>query len=147
MKKMFVLFAAGVLFAAAAPATTLADKPIAVGKLPAAAQQFIRTHFASSEVLYAEVDDGLFDNDYTVVFADGVTVEFAGNGEWKEVETRRGEVPAAIVPQAIREQVGRQFPAARIERIDRGRRGFDVDLNNGLELKFDRHFNLVEIDD
>lgn len=147
MKKMVVLFAAGVLFAVAAPAMTLADKPIAVEKLPAAAQQFIKTHFASSEVLYAKVDDGLFNNDYKVVFADGLSVEFAGNGEWKEVETRRGEVPAAIVPQAIREQVGRQFPAARIESIDRDRRGFDVGLSNGLELKFDRQFDLVEIDD
>ena len=63
------------------------------------------------------------------------------------METRRGEVPAAIVPQAIREQVGRQFPAARIESIDRDRRGFDVGLSNGLELKFDRQFDLVEVDD
>lgn len=147
MKKILFLCAAALFAAGAAFASARADKPIAVGELPAAAQQFIKTHFASSDVLYAKVDDDLFDNDYKVVFADGVSVEFAGNGEWKEVQTRRGEVPAAIVPQAIRERVASQFPAARIESIDRDRRGFDVELSNGLELKFDRKFNLVEIDD
>lgn len=137
-----LLCSAGSVFAAA-----FADRPVSVGELPAAAQQFIKTHFAASEVLYAKVDDDLFDNDYKVVFADGTSIEFASNGEWKEVETKRGEIPAAIVPPAIRQQVGSQFPAARIESIDRSRRGFEVGLSNGLELKFDRRFTLVEIDD
>lgn len=147
MKKSLLLLAAALFAAGALFASTRSDKPVAVGELPAAAQQFVKTHFASSEVLYAKIDDDLFNNDYTVVFADGVSVEFAGNGEWKEVKTRRGEVPAAIVPQMIRDQVASQFPAARIESIDRDRRGFDVELSNGLELKFDRKYNLVEIDD
>ena len=100
-----------------------------------------------ADVLYAKVDDDLFNNDYKVVFADGVSVEFASNGEWKEVGTRRGVVPAAIVPPVIREQVGKQFPGVLIESIDRDRRGFEVGLSNGLDLKFDRQFNLVDIDD
>lgn len=147
MKKFLFLCALGLSALGVSCAMTSADSPIAVGELPAAAQQFIKTHFASSEVLYAKVDDDLFDNDYKVVFADGTSVEFASNGEWKEVDAKRGEVPAAIVPQAVREQVAAQFPQARIRSIDRDRRGFDVELSNGLDLKFDRRFNLVEIDD
>lgn len=143
MKKYLFLLTAGLFSVAAA----FADRPIAVDELPAAAQKFIRTHFASSEVLYAKVDDGLFDNDYKVVFADGAAVEFASNGEWKEVECKHCAVPASVVPQAIREQVVKQFPKAVIESIDRDRRGYDVALSNGLDLKFDRQMNLVEIDD
>ncbi len=147
MKKFLFLCAAGLLAAGAAVAASRVDRPITVDKLPEAARKFVAAHFGSSEVLYAEVDDGLFDNDYKVVFADGTSVEFAGNGEWTEIEAERGEVPASAVPQAVREQVGKRFPAARIERIERGRRGFDVELSNGFEMKFDRQFNVVGIDD
>lgn len=147
MKKSLILFAAALLSAGALFASTRTDKPIAVGELPEAARKFIKTHFATSEVLYAKVDDDLFGNDYKVVFADGVSVEFAANGEWKEVEAERGEVPAALVPPMIRERVAERFPAARIESIDRDRRGYDVGLSNGLDLKFDRGFDLVGIDD
>lgn len=147
MKKYFVLLAAALCSVGFAAAAAFVDRPVTVEELPDAARKFIRTHFASSDVLYAKVDDDLFNNDYKVVFADGVSVEFASNGEWKEVETKRGTVPAAIVPPVIREQVGKQFPDARIESIDRDRRGFEVGLSNGLDLKFDRQFNLVDIDD
>lgn len=147
MKKYLFLLAAALFSAGIAAAAALTDRPIAVDELPAAAQKFICTHFASSEVLYAKVDDGLFDNDYKVVFADGASVEFASNGEWKEVKCRQCAVPASVVPQAIREQVVKQFPKAVIESIDRDRRGYDVELSNGLDLKFDRQMNLIEIDD
>ncbi len=147
MKKYLFLLAAALFSAGIAAAAVLTDRPIAVDELPATAQKFIRTHFASSEVLYAKVDDGLFDNDYKVVFADGASAEFASNGEWKEVKCKHCAVPASIVPQAIREQVVKQFPKAVIEGIDRDRRGYDVELSNGLDLKFDRQMNLIEIED
>lgn len=147
MKKLVFFLIMSLCATGLASAAAFADRPITVEQLPAAAQKFIQTHFASSEVLYAKIDDGLFSNEYKVVFAGGVSVEFTGDGEWKEVDTKYGEVPAAIVPEAIRKQVDRQFPNARIESIDRDRRGYDVGLSNGLDLEFDRQFNLVDIDD
>lgn len=147
MKKFFALLAVALSSVGFAAAAAFVDRPVTVEELPDAARKFIKNHFAASEVLYAKVDDDLFSNEYKVVFADGASIEFAGNGEWKEVETKRGSVPAAIVPQVIRERVEKQFPGARIESIDRDRRGFEVGLSNGLDLKFDRQFNLVDIDD
>jgi len=148
MKKHFFFSIAALLSAGCLSASTLADRPITVEQLPETARKFVRTHFASSELLYAQVDDELFGNDYKVVFADGASIEFAANGEWKDVEAKRGgEVPAAIVPQAIREQVVERFPGVRIVGIDRDRKGFDVGLSNGFELEFDRHLRLVDIDD
>ena len=32
-------------------------------------------------------------------------------------------------------------------KIDRDRRGYDVKLNNGMEIEFDKKFNVVDIDD
>jgi hypothetical protein len=44
------------------------------------------------------------------VFVNGAKVEFTKNGEWKDVECKYGEVPAAIVPQQIRDYVAKNYP-------------------------------------
>lgn len=84
--------------------------------------------------------------DYKVVFVNGAKVEFAKNGEWKDVECKYGEVPAAIVPQQIRDYVTKNYPKNKIVAIDRDRRDYEVELDNGLDLKFDLMFRLIDID-
>ena len=58
-----------------------------------------------------------------------------------------GEVPAAIVPQQIRDYVAKNFAGRKIVSIDRDKRDWEVKLDNGLDLKFDLQFRLIEIDD
>ena len=101
----------------------------------------------SVEVSYAKVDEELFDKDYKVVFVNGSKVEFAKDGAWKEVDCKYGEVPAAIVPQQIRDYVAKNFAGRKIVSIDRDKRDWEVKLDNGLDLKFDLQFRLIEIDD
>ena len=110
------------------------------------AQEFIKTHFAGVEVSFSKVDEELFNEDYKVVFVNGAKVEFAKNGEWKDVECKYGEVPAAIVPQQIRDYVTKNYPKNKIVAIDRDRRDYEVELDNGLDLKFDLMFRLIDID-
>lgn len=137
MKKLMMILAGAALLATSAPAFAGNDRPIAVGELPAVSQEFIKTHFAGEE---------LFDKDYKVVFVNGAKVEFAKNGEWKDVECKYGEVPAAIVPQQIRDYVTKNYPKNKIVAIDRDRRDYEVELDNGLDLKFDLKFRLIDID-
>lgn len=147
MKKLTILFATLAVATTAAPAFAGNDRPITVAELPAAAQQFIQAHFAGVEVSYAEVDEELFDKDYKVVFVNGSKVEFAKDGAWKDVDCKYAEVPAAIVPQQIRDYVAQRFAGRKIVAIDRDRRDYEVKLDNGLDLKFDLKFRLVEVDD
>ena len=152
-----MILAGTALIATSAPAFAGNDRPIAVGELPASAQQFIKTHFGGIEVALSKVDEELFDKDYKVVFVNGSKVEFAKdgaskveftkNGEWKDVECKYGEVPAAIVPQQIRDYVAKNFAGRKIVSIDRDKRDWEVKLDNGLDLKFDLQFRLIEIDD
>ncbi len=39
------------------------------------------------------------------------------------------------------------FPGTTILKLDRDRRGYDIKLNNGLELEYNKKFQVVEIDD
>ena len=146
MKKLMMILAGTALMVTSAPAFAGNDRPIAVGELPATAQQFIKAHFAGVEVSLSKVDEELFDKDYKVVFVNGAKVEFTKNGEWKDVECTYGEVPAAIVPQQIRDYVAKNYPDRKITAIDRDRRDYEVELDNGLDLKFDLKFRLIDID-
>ncbi|MDR1895394.1 MAG: PepSY-like domain-containing protein [Prevotellaceae bacterium] len=143
MKKISLLL---VCFAITTAAFADKDKAISVDKLPAGAKQFIETHFAASKVALAKVETDFMDKTYKVVFVDGSKVEFNRKGEWKDVDCKYSQVPSAIIPQKIREYVIANHPDAKIIEIDRDRRDYEIKLHNGLELKFDLKFNLIDID-
>lgn len=145
MKKIMSTFALLVLAFGVACANV--DRPIKAEQLPAAALEFIKTHFAKSTISFAKIDDELIYKEYEVLLSDGTKIEFNGEGEWKDIDCKYGEVPAAIIPKQISDYVAKNYPDARFVQIDRDRRGYDVSLSNRLELKFDKEFNLVDIDD
>ena len=118
------------------------DRPIPFKELPQKAQTFITTHFSGVEVLSATVDD-----DYEVYLANGAKVEFTLQGEWKEVKCPGSKVPSAIIPSAISKYVKTNFPNNAIVKIDKKYSGYEIELNNGLELKFDKNGNFLAIDD
>lgn len=148
MKKIALLFA--LLCLTAAGAATLADdeRPIAVSELPQAARHFLNSHFAGTKTAWVTVDGNFLDKDYEVGFSDGSKIEFSRNGEWKEVQMRGGAaVPASVVPEPIRNYVAANYPQSALRAIVRDRRGYEVELSNGLELEFDSACRLMKIDD
>ena len=147
MKRVRMILTGVLLSALTLPAAAGNDRPIVVGELPAVAREFLRTHFDGLEVSYAKVDEHFFDKEYKVVFVNGAKVEFAKDGAWKEVDCKYGEVPAAAVPRQIADEVARLFPACRIVSIERDRSEYEVKLDNGTELTFDRKFRLTDMDD
>ena len=138
MKKFFVLLFGLMTLNAFA----FNDRPVTFQQLPQKAQQFINTHFKGVEFLSATVDD-----DYEVYLANGTKVEFTLQGEWKEVKCPGSAVPTAIVPAAITKYVKAQFPNSTIVKIDKKYGGYDVELNNDMELKFDKNGKFLSYDD
>ncbi len=144
MKKLFLVFVT--LFAIQMMAVADEDKPVQVSQLPQKAQQFIQQNFASSKVALAKMDAEFLDKSYDVIFTNGNKVEFDRSGNWTEVDCKQGDVPTAIVPQAIREQVSTSYPDATIRKIERDRSRYEVKLSNGWELEYDTKFRLVDMD-
>lgn len=148
MKKILatLLCTFAVVFAANAE-----DKPINLTQLPAVAQQFIKKHFSDKQFSYATKDTDLFDGEYKVVFADGDKVEFDSKGNWNDVECRQSVegVPAAIIPASIQKYLTQHYKTAKVVDIEYDkefRSMYEVKLNTGLELKFDKQGTLVGID-
>lgn len=123
------------------------DRVINKSQLPAPAQQFLNEHFAGVDLTYAKEERDIFKHSYEVRLADGTKIEFTSKGEWDEVECRFGEVPAAIIPQAIKEYVNKNYAGAKVLFIEKDRNDYEVKLSNRLELKFDKDLNIYDIDD
>ncbi len=146
MKKILVacvMFLATVVTASAARD----GKPITMNQLPDAAQTFLKTHFADKTPAFVSKEKKLLGVEYTVYYVDNVTVEFNSSGEWTEVECKRSAVPATLVPEAITKLVKSTYPTAVIKKIDTMKRFWEVELDNGIELRFDQQFNLIGFDD
>ena len=123
------------------------DKPIEVSQLPAKAQTFIKTYFNDHKVAMAKLESGMFYKSYDVVFTNGEKVEFDKSGELKEVRCRQSEVPAQIVPEAIRNYVKTNYPDARILQIEYDDNEYEIKLSNRWEITFDSKMRVIDIDD
>lgn len=171
MKKI-LFFTTAALFALVSCAN---DKPIEPGELPSEAQNFLKTHFAAQKIVLATMDRELTHTTYEVTFADGGSVEFDGQGHWKDVEcggtvqpadaatgavSAPAVVPSEIVPEAIRTHIAANYSGMIVRQINRERRSWEVKLvtpaspagataprPRSIELTFDTAFRLVEIDD
>ena len=122
------------------------DKLVSKSELPAKTQQFLDQYFANVKITYAKLERDLFDRSYEVVLADGTKLEFTSQGEWKDVDCRYEEVPAAIVPQPIREFVASIHPGEKILKIEKDRGYYEVKLSNRYELTFNKDYKIVDID-
>ena len=145
MKKIVFLFIS--LFAMNLVAWAGNDKPIQVSEMPKAAQLFIKNHFADLSVAMAKVETDFLDKNYDVVFTNGNKVEFDKKGNWTNVDCEHTQVPVAILPDAIRQYVAKNYPDAKVLKIEvTDRKGYDVELSNGFELEFDKRMNVIDVD-
>ena len=119
------------------------DRPIPVEKLPAAAKEFVKTHFPKSKIIYAEKDW----KRYETRLNDGTEIDFDSKGNWDKVDCKMTAVPEALVPQAIAQYVASNFPDAVVTKIDKERFGYEIELSNDLELKFNKAGVLLSMDD
>lgn len=146
MKKILVIilavFSIGVITAKADN-----DRVISKENLPVKAQQFVNAHFSGSKISYVKEERDFFDRSYEIVFADGAKVEFNRGGEWIDVDCRYTSVPQAIVPDAIKAYVKKNFPDVQIMEIERKRGNYEVKLSNKLKLVFDKKLKIKDIDD
>ena len=124
-----------------------ADRPITIEQLPQKAQQFLKKYYPQEGLSFAKEDSYWMSKENEVVLTKGAKKEFAATGVWKRVERKADAVPADIVPQQIKDYVKQNYPDARITKIDRDRRDYEVSLSNRLELTFNKEFRLIEIDD
>lgn len=143
MKKILTMTAAVFFFAAVAAAD---ERPVDVKSLPSAALTFINGNFPGEKILYAVKGDDIILPDYNVTLSNGVSLEFYNNGALEKIEARGG-IPVEIIPVQIVEFVKVRYPDAYFVEYEVTKRHYEVKLDNRLELKFSKSYNLMKIDD
>ena len=140
MKKLILAFIAIVSFGFSTAMAQNANTNPAI-------TQFVTQHFPNATVQMVMPDD----DDIDVVLNDYTKIEFRLNNEWKKVDCEHSTtftaVPATIVPEQITAYVNTNFPGAIIKKLEKNFRDWEIELNNGLELKFNSNFKVMEIDD
>ena len=114
--------------------------------LPQSVKSFITTYFPDATVTHSYQDDDLINPDYEVILSNGTQLEFSKSGDLKKVSSRSG-IPTAFIPESILNYVEHHYPGVGYTEYEVGKRTYEVSLTNGLELKFNSNFAIVEIDD
>ncbi len=121
-------------------------QPISQTQLPEKAQTFLATYFPEAKISLARKEIDVMELSYDVIFTDGCKVEFDRKGNWTEVDCLTHPLPSGIVPEAISKVIRAQYPDAQVTKIERDHRETDVKLTNRVELTFNKHMQLVDID-
>ncbi|MDE6110012.1 MAG: PepSY-like domain-containing protein [Muribaculaceae bacterium] len=145
MKRILLILAAaaGLSLAASARGNYAHDASV----LPEAARTVIANNCkAKVSLVKVEKTMGRID-EYEVILTDGTEITFDRNGNWENVETARNkQVPDAFLPKSIKTYVARNHKGTKIVGIEKERNGFEVELSNGIDMKFDKNGEFLRYD-
>ena len=122
------------------------DKPISVNALPAKAQTLLSQHFNGQKVILATIESGVVSRSYDVVLQNGTKLEFDKKGNLTEIDCKQGIVPVHLIPQAIKNYLEVNYAGQSVKKIEIKKNEYEVELVNGLDLTFNKHFQLIDID-
>ena len=122
------------------------DKPIAVNALPVKAQALLSNHFNNQKVMLATIESGVVSRSYDVVLQNGTKLEFDKKGNLTEIDCKQGIVPVQLIPQTIKNYLNDNYAGQSVKKIEMNKNEYEVELTNGLDLTFNKHFQLIDID-
>ena len=122
------------------------DKPISVNALPAKAQTLLSQHFNGQKVMLATIESGVISKSYDVVLKNGTKLEFDKKGNLTEIDCKQGIVPVQLIPQTIKNYLNDNYAGQSVKKIEMNKKEYEVELTNGLDLTFNKHFQLIDID-
>lgn len=109
--------------------------------------KFVNQYFPGTNILMVNAEW----DEYEVMLSDGTKVEFNKSSEWKKIDcehsTTNPAVPAELIPEAISTYAKTNFAGQAITKIHKERKGWEIELGNNLEVKFNKNFKVTEIDD
>lgn len=123
------------------------DKPINSSELPQQAKSFLNVYYPSIDIISTMRDKDNGRVEYEVTLANGHEVTFDSEGAWKDVDAPATQIiPAGIAPQPIADYVATNYPTDGINEISKEYYGYEVELVNSLDLRFNADGTFIGID-
>lgn len=146
MKKNFKI---KILFAVAAlsvfPLYAGKDEVISVKDLPEKITAYVKTHFPELTIMRAVKDKDGLSFTYEVKLNDKTELEFTSAGEIKSIDGK-GKLPDSVISGKILSYVKENYPENYITDLSIGKKSDEVELNNGIELKFGKNGSFIKAD-
>ncbi|MBR7154298.1 MAG: PepSY-like domain-containing protein [Paludibacteraceae bacterium] len=142
MKKLLIFFMALMSLTAFAKG----KQPIAFDKVPQPVQTELQKYFTQDQVQYATFEKALGQKLYTFVLEDGTKIRYNHKAVLRKIENKNG-ILTTLVPEKIMEYANATFPKATITEYvcDKSRK--EIELNNNMELIFNKRCKFLRIED
>lgn len=119
-----------------------------VNILPEAAQTVLSRNF-SSVISHIKVGKEFGKiRKYDVILTDGSEISFDKHGNWKDVEVSRANtVPSGLIPSPITTFIKDNQQNAKVTGIEKNAYGYEVELSNGVDIRFSEKGKFLRYDD
>lgn len=147
MKKIISLLVMAIVAVQFAFAADVITKD--VNQLPLPARNFINKYFTKAQVTHIKIDSEMLESKkYEVLLTNGTEIDFDKKGNWMEVDSKKGKVPAALVPTFVTDYLkANNFTDEFVTKVEREGKGTEVKLNTGLSFQFDKKGKFRKADD
>ena len=124
------------------------DEILAIADIPSAITEYISTHFSSSTIIGAWMDNDDDETTYEINLDGDIELEFNSQFEIISIESD-SQLPDSVIPQAILDYVAEYYPDNYITEWELEDNYQEVELDNDIELEFtlDGVFIRVDSDD
>lgn len=121
------------------------DAVVPQTELSAEAKAYVNTHFNGAVISQVIKDNEGLSHEYEVILNNGVKLEFNAKGEVESIKSLK-QLPDSVIPAKILAYVKANYPAEFITEWELDLNDQEVQLSNGMELKFSKTGDFLRID-
>lgn len=121
------------------------DEVVQESDLSIEARNYLNTHFNGVAVSRVVRDRDDLVDEYEVILANGVKLEFTEAGAVTSIKST-SQLPDSVIPAKILTYVKAEYPTFAIVEWELDSGGQEVQISNGLELKFNMNGDFLRID-
>ena len=115
-------------------------------KNPAVVTNFVNKYFPNIPVATTEIKSSpLEGKSYEIKLNDGAEIELNEKGEWTEIKDIKG-IPSGIIPSSIATYLKNNYNGIVVEKIEKEKNSYKVELINNIDLKFDSNGKFLKVD-
>ena len=123
------------------------ERHVPLEKMPPEARGFVETNFGGQKVVLSKKEQELFCKEYEVILDGGTKIKFDRKGRWTKVDCKYGALPMGILPARVERFLQTEYAGGIVTEAKRKGSRLKVEIDDRMELTFDRNDNLVGFDD
>lgn len=121
-------------------------KPIAFDDLPNNVKEVVLKNFDAKQIQYITTEHKFRRHEYAFMMNDNTKIAYDKKAQLCEIKNKQG-VPTSFLPEAISEYIAKTFPNAKVTEYQKKKSRQEVELNNQLDLIFNKRGKFLRLED